>query len=76
MPPDRRRNDESGRYETKYSENRYLEAVRRLEPTTTGEVAKELDCHRNTARRNLNELAEKGKLEKIERSRAFLWQTV
>ncbi|UHQ98801.1 DeoR family transcriptional regulator (plasmid) [Natrinema zhouii] len=47
-----------------------------LESTTTGEVAKELDCHRNTARRNLNNLAESGKLKKTKRSRSFLWQTV
>ncbi|PGF14266.1 transcriptional regulator [Natrinema sp. CBA1119] len=76
MSPDRRRNEDNGQYESKHSSNRYLDAVRRLEPTTTGEVANELECHRNTARRNLNDLADAGKLKKTKRSGAFLWQTI
>ncbi|APX98735.1 helix-turn-helix domain-containing protein [Natronorubrum daqingense] len=76
MSPERRRDQDSGRYGSEYSSNQYLEAVRRLEPTTTGEVAEELECHRNTARRNLEKLAERGELEQSKRSGAFLWQTI
>lgn len=75
VSPDRIRDGETGQFDEKFSSNQYLEAVRRLEPTTTGEVADELDCHRNTARRNLEKLADSGRVQKTERSGAFLWTT-
>ncbi|EMA45910.1 helix-turn-helix domain-containing protein [Halobiforma nitratireducens] len=75
MSPNRTRDEDTGQFDEKHSSNRYLEAVDRLEPTTTGEVADELDCHRNTARRHLEKLADAGEIEKIERSGAFLWTT-
>lgn len=75
VSPDRQRDEDNGQFGSEYSPNRFIEAVRRLEPTTTGEVADELECHRNTARRNLNDLADSGELKKSRRSGAFLWRT-
>ncbi|WP_455448133.1 ArsR family transcriptional regulator [Natrinema thermotolerans] len=76
VPSDRRRDEDSGKYDTKYQYEGVLKAVRRLEPTTTGEVANELDCHRNTAREKLNDLADRGELKKTEQSNTFIWQTI
>ncbi|ADB63982.1 helix-turn-helix transcriptional regulator [Haloterrigena sp. SYSU A558-1] len=74
MPPDRQRDETSGRFDSEYTSNRFLEAVRRLGPTTTGEVSNELDCHRNTARRRLKELEEQGRIEKEEIGQEFVWR--
>lgn len=48
--------------------------VRESGPITTGEVANEVDCHRNTAREQLKQLAERGRIEKDEIGQEFIWR--
>lgn len=72
----RRRNEGSGEFDSEYSTNKFLDAVRRLEPTTTGEVANEVDCHRNTARLRLKDLEERGRISKAEIGQEFVWRAI
>lgn len=42
---------------------------------TTGEVANEIECHRNTARDQLKRLAKRGRIKKEEIGQEFVWRS-
>jgi len=67
----------TGRIEQHYTDDDFLNALNNLSTDnyhpTTGEIADELDCHRNTARPRLNDLADDGKIQKLESKAGFTW---
>lgn len=69
----RRRDTETGLYEEVYSDD---VIVTLLEGTrlSTGEVAKELDCHRTTAHKRLSELEEEGVVVSTEAGNTYIWE--
>ncbi|WP_257787646.1 helix-turn-helix domain-containing protein [Natronorubrum daqingense] len=64
--------DDFGR---KYSSAEFLRVVRESGPMTTGEVANEIECHRNTARDQLKRLAKRGRIKKEEIGQEFVWRS-
>jgi len=62
VPYDER--DERNRFRETYSDTQFLEAVRELEIAGTGDVAERVGCSRELARLRLNELADRGDIEK------------
>lgn len=55
---------DSGEFDTKYDRREIVQFVELNEPVTTQDVADEFECHRNTARYRLKNLAEKDILKK------------
>ncbi|ELY86452.1 winged helix-turn-helix domain-containing protein [Natrialba taiwanensis] len=77
MPPDRFDHDpNTGDFSSQIPTTRILDIVRLNEPVSTGEVANELDCHRNTARYRLKKLEEGGQVEKEKIGQQFVWRSV
>lgn len=76
MPAGDRPRDEHGDFAEEYSTRRYLRALRRIEPASTGEVANEVGCHRNNARERLKDLEKEGRVEKDKIGGAFIWRTI
>ncbi|MFC7216538.1 helix-turn-helix domain-containing protein [Saliphagus sp. GCM10025334] len=64
--------DDFGR---KYKASQFVRVVRREEPVTTGEVAEQVGCHRNTARNQLDRLEKNGRLSKEQIGQEFIWST-
>ncbi|PCR88669.1 helix-turn-helix domain-containing protein [Natrinema ejinorense] len=76
MPSDRFQHDSSsGDFSPQTSSGKILRVVRRLEPASTGEIADELEVHRNTARYRLKKLEDQRKVEKEEIGGAFVWRS-
>lgn len=73
MEDDEERQREGGSYSREYEDSEFLEAVREHAPATTGDVADAVGCHRATARRRLETLAEEGRLDKKRVSTTTVW---
>lgn len=72
------REREHGQYTSEYSDDAFLEAIRAVEETgelaDTVDVAQEVGCHRDTARRRLNQMAEEGTVERLEVGTSRVWR--
>lgn len=64
--------DNKGRFEKKYSEDDFLEALED-EELTTGEVSEVVECPYKTAYYYLNRLEENGEITSRKRARARFW---
>lgn len=67
------RDETSGQYEDTYSTEAFLDIVRELGSGGTREIAERVGCHRDTARRRLNALVKKGKVERRDVGDSALW---
>jgi hypothetical protein len=71
---------DSGRIVQKYSDEEFLDAVAELTTETyrpsTGDMADALDCDRKTVRLRLKELADEGRVKKLESGAGFSWMPV
>lgn len=72
--PGKDRDEESGEYVDTYPEEEFLQAIESHggAAATLG-IAEAVSCHRDTARRRLNELAEAGVVERRDVGDAALW---
>lgn len=69
----RRRDDETGQYETVYSDETVLELLRGTR-LSTSEVAEALDCHRTTAHDRLTTLEEEGSISSTKVGNTYIWE--
>lgn len=69
----RRRNDESGRYQEVYSDEKMLSLLENTR-LSTSEVAERLDCHRTTAHNRLTELEEEEKVTSTQAGNTLIWE--
>jgi len=60
------RDAETQRFTATYADSEFLEAVREHEVAGTSEVSEAVGCTTENARVRLNDLAERGELEKLE----------
>jgi predicted ArsR family transcriptional regulator len=68
------RDEESGEYVDTYPTDEFLQAIRERDGAAgTLEIAEAVGCHRDTARRRLNELAEAGVVRRRDVGDAALW---
>jgi predicted ArsR family transcriptional regulator len=67
------RDEASGQYEDTYPEEEFLDAIQELGGGGTREIAEQVGCHRDTARRRLNSLAEKGAVSRRDVGDSALW---
>lgn len=68
-------NGDSDDFGRKYSSSQFLSVVQEKGPVTTGEVATEIGCHRNTARDQLKRLANQNRIKKQKIGQDFVWQS-
>jgi predicted transcriptional regulator len=72
VPPER--DDETGRYTPSWSDEDFLEALRELGGVAgTNDVADWVECSRKTARRWLNDLADRNRITKRELGNTAAW---
>lgn len=70
----RERDEDSGKYTDAYTDEDFLAAIRSLDGGAgTLEIAQAVGCHRDTARRRLNELVEAGKVRRRDVGDAAFW---
>jgi len=70
----RERDNDSGKYTDAYTNEDLLEAIREHGgAAATLEIAEMVGCHRDTARRRLNNLTEAGKVQRRDVGDAALW---
>jgi len=67
------RDTESGRFSTAYSDDDFLEAIRRRDQPSTPEIASALGCADRTALVRLHELADEGKVKRRKVGAVNLW---
>lgn len=68
------RDEESGEYRDTYSNEAFINALSDLGGTAgTREVAEQIGCHRDTARRRLTELVEEGTVQRRTVGDSTLW---
>lgn len=73
---ERKRTDE-GRYTTEYRDDDFLDALREQGGSSgTLDVAQQVGCDRDTARRRLNALVDAGEVERRDVGDAALWSLV
>lgn len=72
MPRDR--NEKSGKYQTAYSDEDFLDVIRAGDQPSTPEVADALGCANRTALVRLHELAEAGKVKRRKVGAVNLWR--
>ena len=76
MPHDER-DENSGKFEPKYQDSEFVEAVANLsDHPTTREVASEVGCDHDTARRRLNRLADEQRVERTMIAATIVWSLV
>lgn len=70
------RDENSGRF-TGYNAADFTDAIRAINDrgalADTGRVADEVGCHRETARRRLNNLADEGRISRMNVGQALVW---
>ncbi|PHQ45126.1 MerR family transcriptional regulator [Halorubrum sp. C3] len=72
--PGRNRDDDSGQYSSAYQPEDFVDALGELGGSAgTRDVADEVGCHRDTARRRLLSLVEEGRVAKSTVGDAALW---
>jgi predicted transcriptional regulator len=64
---------ETGRFVSKYPDEAFVDALRELGETGTGEIAREVGCNRETARVRLTDLGERGVLDRRRVGNTTLW---
>jgi predicted transcriptional regulator len=64
---------ETGRFVSKYPDEAFVDALRELGETGTGEIAREVGCNRETARVRLTGLADQGVLSRRRIGNTTLW---
>lgn len=70
------RNDESGQFTQKYTDEMFLAAVDEQAPLAgTADIAAEVGCTHDTALKRLEELAEQGYINRCRVAGAILWST-
>jgi hypothetical protein len=67
------RDTESGRFSTAYSDDDFLEAIRRRDQPSTPEIASDLGCADRTALVRLHDLADGGKVNRRKVGAVNLW---
>lgn len=71
---------ETGRIVEQYNEQEFLNALDQLSSDnsipSTGDVARELDCNRETARLRLKDLSENNQIKKLESGAGYHWLPV
>lgn len=68
------RDDDTGQYTDTYPTEDFIEAIRDHGGAAgTREIADAIDCHRDTARRRLNDLVEEGLIVRRDVGDAALW---
>jgi len=72
MPNDAR-NEDSGQFTSKYSDETFLDALGELGATGTPELATEVGCDYDTALRRLSALAERGVIDRRRFAGSILW---
>lgn len=73
MPNDKK-DEETGRFEQKYTDDDFLEAVEELGPlAASSDIAEQVGCNHITANERLKKLSERGEIESERRAGAFLW---
>lgn len=73
MPRDR--DQDNGQYVPDYDATDFLNALRDLGGRAgTLDVAEAVGCHRDSARRWLNDLAEEGRIRRLDVGNAALWE--
>lgn len=68
------RDDKTGQFSREYPTAAFLDAVETVDPTTTAKVADAVGCSYDLAYRRLNELADKGQLQRIDVGGSFIWR--
>lgn len=72
--PGKDRDEESGEYVDTYPDAEFIEAIETYDGAAgTLEIAEHVGCHRDTARRRLNEMADKGTVRRRDVGDAALW---
>lgn len=79
MPRDQHSDErEGGRFTSEYSDTDFLEAIQEIEErdevADTVAVAEQIECHRDTARRRLNQMDAEGLVERVEVGNSRLWK--
>lgn len=69
----RKRDEQSGKYETAYPDEDFIQAVQDGDQPSTPEIADTLGCAERTALVRLNELADEGRLRKRKVGSVNLW---
>lgn len=72
MPNDKQ-DEQTGRFEKKYADEDFLNALAALEEATTREVAEHVGADHDTARRRLNALADEERVERRKIAATILW---
>ena len=76
MPHDER-NEDSGKFTPKYQDSEFTDAVADLsDHPTTSDVAREVGCDHDTARRRLNRLADDGRVDRTMIAATIVWSVV
>ena len=71
---DDRTRDSDGTFGKEYPDADILSVVSAVELATTDHIADELDCHPNTARGRLKEMADEGLVSAEKLRGAYLWK--
>lgn len=67
------RDDDTGKLTPKYEDSAFLKAVEEGEMVTTQEVADEVGCHLNSARKRLAKLEEDGEVVSKKLGGNYIW---
>lgn len=68
------RDDKTGKFDEEYPRESFLEAVEEIGTATTSRVADHVGCSYDLAYRRLNELLERGEVEREEVGGSFVWK--
>lgn len=75
MPNDKQ-DEQTGRFERKYTDEEFLNAMDALGEATTREAAEYVGADHDTARRRLNTLADEGQVDRRKVAATILWNVV
>jgi len=67
------RDEQTGKFNEKYPDEAFLQAVESLSPATTSKVAENIGCSYDLAYRRLNTLADRGSVARQEVGGSFVW---
>lgn len=72
MPYDER-NEDSGQFTPKFSDEEFIDAVRALDTATTSAVADEVGCKYRTAHSRLSDLRDEGRITSQQVGSSLVW---
>lgn len=70
---ERERDEETGKYQTKFTDGEFLDAVEELEPATTQEVRERVGCAYRTCHERLSMLKGGGEIDSRKVGNTILW---